>query len=466
MIVKTLFSVDGRFQPGEVEVRLLAGVPQLHVVGQPDSHIREVGIKLKSSLKALGLKWPRGHQIVVNLRPSNIRKHSSGAELAIALGFLGESGQLSEQLSSRLKDCVVYGELALDGRVLAPADLAVAAASCGKGWILTGAVGPEIREGRWLSMSSLGDSGFSSEERSFDWDAFWKKPDLPSYRLHEAAARALWVTLHSRLSVLVAGPQGTGKTTWAEAMYALTSKPELQKVREGIALFGESALESRWRPFERPHHSITPLAMIGGGVPLQAGVISRAHGGVLVMDEFLEFEGRVLEGLREPLETGYVEHARCGDRAKFPADFQLVGTTNLCPCGKLNPNPEKKIACSHSLGRCRSVCYRLSGPIMDRFDWMLMSHEWLGNGRRVGIEEVAENLERVRAFAKTRGPVATDLPEWIASMALSHRRRRAVLRVARALADGEESREIQYPHFAEAYDLVVQPMEAVKQIFA
>src|SRR5580693_7585194 len=123
MMVKTLFQYEGRFGLGEVEIKLLPGIPLLHVVGLPDAHIKECGIKIKSALRSCDLNWPQGNQIVVNLRPSYFRKSSSGADLAIALGFLALTGQLAEPIRSQLAKSVVYGEVALDGRVFAPPDL-------------------------------------------------------------------------------------------------------------------------------------------------------------------------------------------------------------------------------------------------------------------------------------------------------------------------------------------------------
>ena len=465
MIVRTLFKHDGRFAVGEVEVKLLPGVPQLHIVGQPDAQIRECGLKLKSALRSCQLEWPQGHQIVVNLRPSHFRKSSFGAELAVALGFMAVTGQLSEALTARLSEWVVYGELALDGRVFAPYDLAPAMRAL-ESPVLSGEAGERVREGCWWQIATLGQPEAIRIERSFDWARYWRAPEFPDWEFHADAAEALWLSAHMNLNVLLAGPQGSGKSTWAKALYSLTPPPSTAAMSELTDLFGDEVLEQGWRPLEKPHHSVTPLAMIGGGSPLFPGVISRAHGGLLVMDEFLQFSPTVLEALREPVENGHIEHARRGERARFPADFQLIGTTNLCPCGKLNPEPEKPRSCTRSLNRCRAVCDRLSGPIMDRFDLVVMSHKWLLRGGKVRYAEVRARVEASREFVRERGPVKCTIPSWVGDMELSHRRRNSLLRVARGLADRERSVKIRDEHFNEAQKLVDTPMANIQQLFA
>jgi len=468
MIVQTLFNHDGRLDVGEVEVRLLPGIPQLHVVGQPDSQIREVGIKLKSALRTLGLKWPQGHQIVVNLRPSHFRKTGSGVELAIALAFLKGTGQLSRALQERLSEAVVYGELTLDGRVFAPHDLSVAQRLVGSR-LLSGEGVERVRHGDWWEIARLNQAEPLLRRQVFDWNGYWSPPRAPELEFHAGAAESLWLSAHSGLNVLLAGPQGTGKTTWSEALYALSDTPDQRLWSEREDMFGReegrAGEELRWRPCERPHHSITPLAMVGGGAPIVPGVISRAHGGVLVMDEFLQFDGRVLEALREPVESGWVEHARRGERTRFPAAFQLVATTNLCPCGKLDPTPAVAQRCGLSLRRCRVTCDRLSGPVLDRFDVLILSHLWTHRAPRVPFAQVQELLAQTRAFARRRGERHGQTPGWMQDLPLSFRRRRSLLRVARALADREASPEIQSHHYNDAYQWVETPMAQLQSLF-
>lgn len=466
MIVKTLFHQNGRIETGQVEVRLLPGIPNLHIVGLPDASIRECGIKLKSALKACGLEWPAGMQIIVSLRPMDVRKGGAGVDLAIALAYLGVTDQLSEELRSSLRDKYVYGEVALNGDVFAPSDLSRVLRVVGDTPVVTGMPQREIREGSWLQISKLNQQHLESCKRTFDWQKFWTAPELPAIELHHLAARDLILSLHLQLSILLAGPQGSGKTTWARALHALTSEPDVGQMNELVELFGDECLETGWRPLEQPHHTITPQAMIGGGLPLVPGVISRAHGGVLIMDEFLEFHPAVLESLREPVESGYVELARKGSRERFPAEFQLVGTTNLCPCGKLNPNLKLgRGKCTFSLIKCRSVATRLSGPMLDRFDMFSLTHEWTGVGEVQSLEQVRDRLIKLRAFAEKRGSKYAPVP-WGGELGLSHRRRKSIAKVARGLADMEESVNVQPQHFQQAFDLVVTPMLKLREVFA
>jgi magnesium chelatase family protein len=406
---------------------------------------------------------------VVNLRPPHFRKSSSGVDLAVALGFLALTGQLAPEVRTRLEESVVYGELALDGRVFAPHDLSVAMRAV-EVPLLSGEPTGVVREGSWWQLNTLGQEQPRSIQKAFDWSRIWRPPEFPDWEFQADAAEALWLTAHMGLNVLLAGPQGSGKSTWARALYALTDQPSPEPMCELLDLFGEDVLSAGWRPFEKPHHSITPPAMIGGGSPLFPGVISRAHGGVLLMDEFLEFDAEVLEALREPIERGVIEHARRGERVRYPAAFQLVATTNLCPCGKLNPEPPdgRPVGrqCSLSLGRCRSVCGRLSGPLMDRFDLVVLSHKWLLRGPRVSFTEVRRRVAQSRAFARTRGEVLPTLPTWVRELELSHRRRNSLLRVARALADRAGRPGIDDEYFHQAMGWVESPMAHITQLFA
>lgn len=464
MIVNTLFNHGGNWEKGEIEIQLMPGIPSLHVVGLPDAQIKESGIKLKSALKACGFRWPRGNQIIVNLRPNHFRKSCAGAELAIALGFLLKTGQLPEAVGDCARKSYVYGEVALDGRVIAPHDLPLALRAADDHDVLTGTVSDSVREGSWAELSDLKSREVTRRQRFFDWENYWRAPSRPNVSLHPGAAEALVLTLHMNLHVLLAGPQGSGKSTWARILYSLTEPPDPGLFVEREELVGREEL--RWRPLEQPHHSITPLAMVGGGYPIAPGVISRAHGGILVMDEFLEFNSAVLENLREPLETGRVEIARKGAREVIPARFQLVATTNLCPCGKLIPNGERECPLTWRQ-RCSRVVSRLSGPLLDRFDMLLYSHDWIDRSvGRVDIDEVVKRLACARDFARLRGNVPMKVPERWDSMTMNHRRRAALLRVARGLADMACSNSVKAEHFNDAERLVVAPIEALNKIFS
>ncbi|MGE0528336.1 MAG: ATP-binding protein [Bdellovibrionales bacterium] len=465
MIVKTLFRQEHRLEVGEVVVKLLPGLPNFHLVGLPDAAIRECGLKLKSALRSCGLAWPRGHQIVVSLRPSHFRKRSAGVDLAIALAYLGATNQLSAALREMIRTHVVYGELGLDGQVYAPRDISQALRSA-TAPVLTGQIGSNlVREGEWRELSSLRAKELKIRATRFSWERHWQPPEVADIQIHREAAEALWLASHLQLGVLVAGPQGSGKTTWAHALYALSAVPDPKELLELADLVGEEALQLRWRPFEKPHHTTTPQAMVGGGLPVQPGVISRAHGGVLLMDEFLEFPAMVLEALREPIENGAIEVARRGTRVRLPARFQLIATTNLCPCGRLRP--ERTFHdCPKRITQCRTVVHRLSGALLDRFDLLIYSHRWLEAGPRVSLHEVKDVVQRMAAFRIRRPKSQERVPDWIDAFPLSYRRRRSLLRVARGLADHGECEKVKPEHFARAFALVVEPMQELAQLFA
>lgn len=464
MIIKTLFQNHGKLEPGLVEVKLLPGIPHLHVVGLPDASIKEAGIKLKSAIRSCGLEWPAGMQIIVSLRPNDFRKSGAGVDLPIALGYLAATDQLPDGLRERVSNHVVYGELALNGDIFAPMDIQRALRVV-DGPLLTGKLQGPLREGRWMQMTKLSDSSAHPCQRQFDWNKVWQRPNLSDLEVHERAAQDLVLASHMNLNVLLAGPQGTGKTTWAKLLHAMTPTPKISDIHTREALFGESTVHLPWRPLEQPHHTATPQAMIGGGNPVEPGLISRAHGGVLIMDEFLQYHAEVLESLREPVESGQVEIARRGSRETFPARFQLIGTTNLCPCGKLNPMGLGR-SCSYSLIRCRSTLGRLSGPLLDRFDFLSLSHEWTGKGPRIHVNEIFKRVERARAFAAECGDREYPGPGWMKDLEMNHRRRRSMALVARGLADLDECREVQPRHTQRAFDLVVTPMLKLKEIFA
>jgi magnesium chelatase family protein len=464
MIINTIFHNGQQLALGEVEVQMVPGLPNLHIIGLPDTSIKECGIRVKAALKSSGFKWPKAHQFVINIRPADVRKSRSGVELAMALGIMDAAKQLPEKLESCLEGSIVYGELGLGGEVFAPKDIEAALHVFAERKVVTGRV-EQVRSGRWFELCSLENAELIAHTNDFRWEAYWQAPVVPRMDLHRDAARALVLTSHMNLNALLAGPQGSGKTTWAHALYALTPKPVLEDVYSRVHWFGESELQQRWRPFEQPHHSTTPLAMIGGGSsPIRPGVITRAHGGLLLMDEFLEFHPQVLESLREPVESGSINLARVGARQLLPARFQLVGTTNLCRCGKLTPLV--KPACSHSVSRCRSVVQRLSGPVLDRFDLMVLSDSWLNHSeQRVSMEHVKSEVDRMARFREKRGLGPVVPPDFWVTDRSSYRRQRALLRVARALADEQESVQVEHCHFIEASNITLQPIEALGKVF-
>jgi len=234
-----------------------------------------------------------------------------------------------------------------------------------------------------------------------------------------------------------------------------------------------------WRPYVAPHHTITALAMVGGGDPIFPGEISRAHGGVLMLDEFLEFKSAAKEALREPFEKGAITIHRKGKKESFPADFYLVGTTNLCPCGDLVPG--KVSSCRFSLTRCRSYVEKLSGPVLDRFQMLTYSHKW-GGEAKVSMEQIYDDIRKAQNFARIRGQGAVNaklaqsqiekemdpmiLTNFLPEFGSSRRRKASLLKVARSVADLDESLEIRPKHLEAAAEYTLYPFERMKRIFS
>ena len=251
--------------------------------------------------------------------------------------------------------------------------------------------------------------------------------------------------------LLLCGSAGSGKTTLVENLYYLLPPPVKKSFEELAYLLNSS---QNWRPFINPHHTTTPLSMIGGGVPLFPGEISKAHGGLLFLDEYLEFHPKVQEALREPLEKGEIRLVRQGKCIVFPARFLLIATSNLCPCGDYEPN--KAVQCTYSLRRCQSYLDRLSGPMLDRFDLLAFSKDWKTE-KKVSLKSLYMEVQKAYKFRQEkRGQTKPnsllelkELEEMISKdmeallpQSSSHRRKRALLRVARTISDLNQELEI------------------------
>lgn len=298
----------------------------------------------------------------------------------------------------------------------------------------------------------------------------------------ETQATILSVVALGGHSLLLAGPSGSGKTTMAKVLPALLAEPRPEEILE-IKKINKDLQhgDSLWRPVIQPHHSSTPLALIGGGVPPMPGEMSRAHRGLLILDELLEFDTQVQESLREPMEEGSLRLSRGTRAVKYPAMAQVVATTNLCPCGDYTPGCEKK--CRHSKHRCQSYSLRLSGPVADRFEILYFSqHRRRRSEEDAGISgaEVLAKVESARAWLRelgrrgeqnSRRSVAELEAEYDSFFFKhmmtrefgSHRRFQATLRVARTFADLEQVENIQGRHFDLALDITWKPFERLKR---
>ncbi|MDR1854631.1 MAG: YifB family Mg chelatase-like AAA ATPase, partial [Azoarcus sp.] len=373
-------ALDGLAAPEvSVEVHLANGLPSFTLVGLPDTEVREARDRVRAALVTSRFEFPQ-RRITVNLAPADLPKEGGRFDLPIALGILAASGQIKGRALAGSEFC---GELSLDGSlrgIRGALAAALAAGKAGRALVLPGGNADEAALARGVTVlpaNSLLDvcahlaghapiEPFAAAPRATDAGL---APDLADVRGQFQARRALEVAAAGGHSLLLFGPPGTGKSMLAQRLPGLLPPLDEKEALESAAVHSLIGAfdATRWgvRPFRAPHHSASASAVIGGGSIPQPGEVSLAHHGVLFLDELPEFDRRVLESLREPLETGTVSVARTRRRAEFPARFQLVAAMNPCPCGYAG-HPAKSCTCSvHQIARYRS---RLSGPLLDRID--------------------------------------------------------------------------------------------------
>ena len=469
-----------------VEVHLGPGLPAFHIVGLPDTEVREARDRVRAALNHAHFEFP-ARRITVNLAPAELPKDSSRFDLPIALGILAASGQLAPQA---LDGQEFAGELSLTGDLRAVRGalaMALSARTAGRAFILPEGNAPQaaLAEGaRILPARTLlqvvahlaGEAPlerYSGELRC----AVAAYADFSEVKGQQQAKRALEVAAAGGHSVLMIGPPGTGKSMLAARFPGILPALSEAEALEVAAIHSVSANgfdAVRWgeRPYRAPHHSASASALVGGGALPRPGEISLAHHGVLFLDELPEFDRDVLEALREPLECGRVSIARAARQAQFPARFQLVAAMNPCPCGH----------CGDRTGRCRCTPERIaryrgrvSGPLADRIDVKLevpppRESELVAPLAGESSDSIKTRVENARHVQRERQgkPNAllgtreidrhcgTDrdgdqlLRHALARLMLSARAYHRVLRVARSIADLAQKTSISAEHVAEA----------------
>ncbi len=472
MTVHSFIRHEWKLLPIEVEVHLLSGIPQIQIMGQPDSVIKESTVRVKSALKAQGFQFPRAQMILVNLRPHYLKKQSRGLDLAIAFAILLATEQVPKPRWGGDR-VFAYGELGLTGEVKAPEDLSDLFEHGKEISILTGS-GPLMSDYSFLQINQLQELKNDLKPKRSNWQPSFERPeDFSELKVSLSVAQLIKIVVHGEHSTLFAGPAGSGKTTTAKMIHALLKEPDKDTFLLSQILSRLFGHHLKWRPFVAPHHSITAIGLLGGGTVPQPGEISRAHGGVLLLDELLEFSVKAQEGLREPFEQGEITIVRSGRCSIFPARSLILSTTNLCPCGKWVP--QKVINCNRSARKCMAYLERLSGPLLDRFTILNFSHKW-GSEKEIRVKDILDDLKQSQEFAMNSrrektlstqvnerlcvNKIERDIPAFVLKNLLpkfsSMRRRGSLLRVARTIADLEGKTEISEKIIKEAEYYTVQ----------
>lgn len=485
-IVHSRAQVGVEAPPVTVEAHLANGLPSLALVGLPETAVKESKDRVRSAILTSGFDFP-ARRITLSLAPADLPKDGGRFDLSIALGILAASGQIP---ADSLDGIECLGELALSGalrpvRGVLPAALAARAA--GRALLVPKANAEEASLASGLKVYAAEHllevaAHFSGQTplARFEAQGLLRQvlpyPDLADVQGQLTAKRGLLIAAAGAHNLLFSGPPGTGKTLLASRLPGLLPMLEEQEALEVAAIqsvASQSPLE-HWpqRPFRQPHHSASGPALVGGGSRPQPGEITLAHQGVLFLDELPEFDRKVLEVLREPLESGHIVIARARDRVRFPARFQLVAAMNPCPCGYLG-DPSGRCRCTpDQIQRYRG---KLSGPLLDRIDLHLtVAREATSLSALPATDEnsatVAAVVGRARQRQQSRQGCANafldlaglrlhcvlsnDDQQWLERacerLGLSLRAAHRILKVARTLADLEETDAIGRQHLAEA----------------
>lgn len=481
-----------------VETDVLNGLPGFSIVGLPDTAINEARDRVRSAIKNSGFTFP-AKKVVINLAPADLKKEGSIFDLPIAIGLLTEEGAIDEE---KIKDYAFIGELSLDGtlrgvngvlpliiglkengikNVFVPKINAFEAAlSCGVNIFGAQCLGDVVNHftDNPIKPTVIDINNFLAEGSKQEYTY-----DFKDVKGQQKAKRALEIAAAGAHNMIMTGSPGSGKTLMAKCFASILPPLELQEALELTKIYSICGLLSSSeplmtkRPFRAVHHTASANGIIGGGSSPKPGEITLAHRGVLFLDEMIEFPRNVLEVLRQPIEDGEIVISRAKHSIKYPAKFMLLGAMNPCPCGYLG-DKEKPCTCSEfQISRYQS---RLSGPLLDRIDLQvevprLTSEELLNTtapsetsqdirrrvikARKIQAERykndgILTNSELTSKLIKKYCQIDSKSAELLKAAAikyqLSGRRYDRILKLARTIADLDESKNIEQSHLMQA----------------
>jgi len=467
--------------------------PTFIIVGLPDVAIQEAKERIRFAIENSGLKFPR-FKVTVNLAPADLKKEGTAFDLPIALAILGTTKQLTGDFSNS----IFIGELALNGQTRATTgilnacifakshgykDIFVPTHNAGEATLIKGInVFPVENLKELFSHLSKVNLIEPLQTKPLLYPKNNLSLNMSDIQGQENAKRALEIAAAGNHNLLLSGPPGSGKTLLAKtfpSIFPVLSEDEIIEVTKIYSIAGLLPKENPQifdRPFRAPHHTGSGVALVGGGKNPKPGEISLAHRGVLFLDEFPEFPRSVIENLRQPLEDGVISIARAQGTLTFPARFTLIASQNPCPCGYLN-DPEKNCRCSPA--QITKYKSKISGPILDRID-LFVSVPRLSYGKmqthnsgedsslirqkveaaiqkqniRFKTSKTKYNSEMSPSEIKTHCILNTEMHSLLKTatekLTLSARAIHRVLKVARTIADLDNSDELKLKHLAEA----------------